>query len=415
MSASQDIRVNDLKLLIVNKSRNFFEANEPTRGRQWNLPPASELPPIPKSGPGFGCFNAPNSSVGYPLFENASKDCGPGFFCPYYELGNPSTQPVACPADPTCQYFRISGVSCMPQGRYEPIPCITGNYCPNPRTILPCPPGHFCPRGTVKPIKCQFLSLCPAGTTIQAHYGLLLIMLSIDVLIALVLFFKRIRELKRANQPLYSIFPSFIVARFSRQQEKRQRNDPAGTALKIRDETFVDMNEAIKVETRVTKLVDGVREALGKDLRMDFSFSDLSLRLPSGVTVLQGVSGEIKAGRMTAIMGPSGAGKTTFMNVLMGKVTRTGGELRINGVAAEMQKYKKIIGYVPQEDIMLRELTVRENITYSARVRLPGSWSSSKVAEHVDHVIDALSLKSVAESQIGDDFSRGISGGQRKR
>jgi len=79
-----------------------------------------------------------------------------------------------------------------------------------------------------------------------------------------------------------------------------------------------------------------------------------------------------------AVMGPSGAGKTTFLSVLMGKVKRTAGCLFINGKENEMSKFKKIIGYVPQEDIMLRELTVRENIAYSAKIRLP-HWTSQQI------------------------------------
>ncbi|KAI9347825.1 P-loop containing nucleoside triphosphate hydrolase protein, partial [Zopfochytrium polystomum] len=148
---------------------------------------------------------------------------------------------------------------------------------------------------------------------------------------------------------------------------------------------------------------------------MDFKFDGLSLRLPTGRWILKGVTGEIRAGGMTAIMGPSGAGKTTFMSVLMGKVRRTGGTLTINGAAAEMERFRKLVGYVPQEDIMLREMTVRETLTYAARVRLPDSWSNHDIANHVDNVIEALNLTDVAHTPIGDELKRGISGGQRKR
>jgi len=113
-------------------------------------------------------------------------------------------------------------------------------------------------------------------------------------------------------------------------------------------------------------------------------------------------------------MGPSGAGKTTFLSVMMGKVKRSGGSLFINGKESEMSAFKKVIGYVPQEDIMLRELTVRENITYSARIRLP-RWSKKDVDNHIDSVINSLGLDHVQNVLIGDETTRGISGGQRKR
>ncbi|KAJ3042599.1 hypothetical protein HDU99_010028, partial [Rhizoclosmatium hyalinum] len=118
---------------------------------------------------------------------------------------------------------------------------------------------------------------------------------------------------------------------------------------------------------------------------------------------------------MTAIMGPSGAGKTTFMNVLMGKAARTAGTLKINGTIAEMASFKKLIGYVPQDDTMIEELSVRENIRYSARIRLPNSWTNAEVNAHVEAIIQALNLSHVADKRIGNVLQRGISGGQRKR
>ncbi|KAJ3212076.1 hypothetical protein HDU67_004082 [Dinochytrium kinnereticum] len=154
--------------------------------------------------------------------------------------------------------------------------------------------------------------------------------------------------------------------------------------------------------------MEGFRSALNEkdDLRMDFKFEDLGLKLKDGKVVLRGVTGMIRSRRLTAIMGPSGAGKTTFMNVLMGKVARTGGKLIINGQEAEMSKYKKIIGYVPQEDIMLRELTVKENIKHSARVRLPSVWSEKRVEGFVDSVLDVLNLDSTAALKVAEILKR---------
>lgn len=164
-------------------------------------------------------------------------------------------------------------------------------------------------------------------------------------------------------------------------------------------------------------LVGTFKKAMnGKSLKMDFSMQELGFTLPSGKTILKGVSGEIHSGRMTAIIGPSGAGKTTFMNVLCGKVTRTSGKLLISKEPSEMSLFKKICGFVPQDDVMYTELTVRENILHSARIRLPSSWSEKDVSSHVDNILLALNLSHVAHSIIGDVTSgAGISGGQRKR
>lgn len=158
-------------------------------------------------------------------------------------------------------------------------------------------------------------------------------------------------------------------------------------------------------------LLIGFRRAQNdQDLSLRLQFDQLSLQLSSGKHILQGVSGQTEPGRVTVIMGPSGAGKSTFMRVLMGKLKRTGGSLRINGRLVEMHNYKKLIGYVPQDDIMLMELTVRENIAYSAHMRLPRSWSWKERERFVDTVLESLEL-----SHVADHLITNISGGQRKR
>ncbi|KAJ3096579.1 hypothetical protein HDU97_005753 [Phlyctochytrium planicorne] len=170
-------------------------------------------------------------------------------------------------------------------------------------------------------------------------------------------------------------------------------------------------------DTDMAKLVASWKKGLSAapNVRMQFGFRDLSFRVKTGRQVLRGVSGLLNSGRMTAIMGPSGSGKTTLLNVLLGKIKPTGGQIRINNRAADPGNYRKVIGYVPQEDTMLTELTVRENILHSARVRLPRDWTEAEIEDHVDNVITILGLEKVSGSPIGDERDRGISGGQRKR
>lgn len=103
------------------------------------------------------------------------------------------------------------------------------------------------------------------------------------------------------------------------------------------------------------------------------------------------------------------------MNVLMDRVNKTSGKVMMNGTNYSLKSIKKLIGYVPQDDIMIRELTVAENIYYSASTRLPKSFTSSQIKEFADAVIEILGLGHVQHSIIGDETNRGISGGQRKR
>ena len=149
---------------------------------------------------------------------------------------------------------------------------------------------------------------------------------------------------------------------------------------------------------------------------LSFEFEDLAFHPQKAAKpILSEVTGKIDRGTLSGVMGASGAGKSTFVNVLMGKQNHTGGTTKINGVAGNISKYKKIIGYVPQDDIVLPELTVRENILHSARIRLPSNWSDAEIQGHVDILISCLQLAHVKDSYVGSAAAPVISGGQRKR
>lgn len=79
----------------------------------------------------------------------------------------------------------------------------------------------------------------------------------------------------------------------------------------------------------------------------------------------------------------------------------------------------RVVGFVPQDDVMLSELTVRENVLYSARTRLPRSWSAKEVVAFVDACLECLELDGIAHNVVGGidagNSKRGVSGGERKR
>ncbi|KAI8816706.1 uncharacterized protein EV422DRAFT_275965 [Fimicolochytrium jonesii] len=362
----------------------------------------------------------------------ADSVCSPGFFCPNSTVDN--RPPQYCTPSPSCVGDRLLGWACEPQGDYEPLGCPGGSYCPDQNTLLICPQGYYCPTGTVKPIKCQPLSGCPEGTQTPAYFGGLVICLVLDALFFAFVWAQSRKERRSRMDAI--VTPSSSSKALSSKpgstpQASREVVIDTKNTKRWGSQNFGMLMESGKdVEVGVTKplttgpggaprsshLVQAFQRALGRrPLQMDFRFHSLGLKLKSGKSILEGVNGEIKAGRLTAIMGPSGAGKTTFMNVLMGKVPRTNGTLYINNKESEMHKFKKIIGYVPQEDIMHRELTVKENIHHAARVKLPASWTAKEVEDYTDAVIAALNLSHVAHSPIGDETTRGISGGQRKR
>ena len=99
----------------------------------------------------------------------------------------------------------------------------------------------------------------------------------------------------------------------------------------------------------------------------------------------------------------------------MGKASHTGGVVTINNVPGKAKKYRKLIGFVPQDDVVLPELTVFENIVHSARIRMPRTWTSHEIEAHADAVIDCLELSHVRDSRVGSVGKPILSGGQRKR
>ncbi|KAM7522384.1 hypothetical protein LguiA_012286 [Lonicera macranthoides] len=151
---------------------------------------------------------------------------------------------------------------------------------------------------------------------------------------------------------------------------------------------------------------------------IEVAFKDLTLTLKGkNKHLLRCVTGKIMPGRVSAVMGPSGAGKTTFLSALAGKATgcTASGTILINGKVDTMHSYKKIIGFVPQDDIVHGNLTVEENLWFSARCRLPADLSKAEKVLVVERVIESLGLQNVRDSLVGTVEKRGISGGQKKR
>lgn len=136
--------------------------------------------------------------------------------------------------------------------------------------------------------------------------------------------------------------------------------------------------------------------------------------------ILDNVSGYVRTGTMLAVMGSSGAGKTSLLNLLAGRITTSKGatatgSVFLNGQPRDYSKFTKFAAYVLQDDDMFAELTVEEQITYAALLRLPQSMPKEKKLMRVQKIIQELGLGKVATTMIGNQLVRGISGGERKR
>jgi len=124
----------------------------------------------------------------------------------------------------------------------------------------------------------------------------------------------------------------------------------------------------------------------------------------------------IESGNLTGLMGGSGVGKTTMLNLLNGKLKPRSGNLYINGydIHAESDKLTGLVGFVPQDDMLIEELTVYQNLYFNARLCF-GDFTEDQLNVTVDKVLADLDLADIKDLQVGDPLNKMISGGQRKR
>ncbi|CAD7702122.1 unnamed protein product [Ostreobium quekettii] len=133
--------------------------------------------------------------------------------------------------------------------------------------------------------------------------------------------------------------------------------------------------------------------------------------------LLQGITGYARPGSLDALMGGTGAGKTTLMDVLAGRKT-TGvieGELLVNGYPKEQKTWSRVVGYVEQTDSHSPAVTVREALEFSARLRLDTSVTYDKAMAVVDEVLSIVDLTDIQHSIVGVKGLYGLSYEQRKR
>jgi ABC-type multidrug transport system ATPase subunit len=121
-------------------------------------------------------------------------------------------------------------------------------------------------------------------------------------------------------------------------------------------------------------------------------------------TLLNNVNAEAYHGQILAIVGPSGSGKTTFLDALAGRVASKSleGEIFVNGELID-DSFKRISGYVMQDDALFPMLTVRETLLYSARLRLPSSMPVAEKKIRVENMIKQLGLVQCADTKVGND------------
>ncbi|KAI9179963.1 hypothetical protein H9P43_005295 [Blastocladiella emersonii ATCC 22665] len=352
--------------------------------------------------------------------------CPEGRFCP---TGSADAS-YPCPTGFWCPYDTA-----------HPVYCCPGFYCASPNRIAVCPEGSYCPRGSNRPFPCHFfLAQCKPGTAVPTRVGVFVVFGAFAV-VALLAFILRAKRQKRARlqralqldltaapTPVLNFFP---LSTSSDAAEDGSERVSAAPNLRQRagfSDESTSASTAIELDTlgagprKNTGLLDTGGQVIADVTRAEVPavhfhvrFEGITKTLNNGATILRDVSGELRPGKLAGILGGSGSGKSSFLNTLAGKTRRTGGTVYLNDVEDEMARYAKLIGFVPQEDIMLRDLTVRDILRHSAHMRLPAALPTPEKDRRVKELMAYLGLLGVADSIIGDERVRGISGGQRKR
>ncbi|XP_067901320.1 ATP-binding cassette sub-family G member 8 isoform X2 [Heterodontus francisci] len=136
------------------------------------------------------------------------------------------------------------------------------------------------------------------------------------------------------------------------------------------------------------------------------------------VIALKNLNLKVRSGQMLAVIGSSACGKTSLLDIITcrdegGKIKS--GKILINEMPVNKQLVKKCVAHVRQDDRLLPNLTVKETLTFVAKLRLPNDFSEEQRNNRVEDVIAELRLRQCANTRVGNYFIRGVSGGERRR
>lgn len=147
---------------------------------------------------------------------------------------------------------------------------------------------------------------------------------------------------------------------------------------------------------------------------VEFCGRDINFRFPNSDNGMHDLSFTLTNGELLAIMGGSGTGKTTLLSLLNGSLKPQSGTITINGHDISEPQAKDLIGFVPQDDLLIEELTVYQNLWFTAKLCFAG-MSDEEIDRRVMKTLKNLGLDAIKDLKVGSAINKYISGGQRKR
>ena len=151
-------------------------------------------------------------------------------------------------------------------------------------------------------------------------------------------------------------------------------------------------------------------------IKIVLSAVNIEYRYPLSQNGIRPFSFSEESGQLIGIMGVSGSGKSTLLNVLNGKLKPRKGKILINSndIHRDAAKIEGQIGFVPQDDLLIEELSVYQNLYYNAKLCF-GNLNEERISEIVEKVLRDLGLDEIRDLKVGNPLNKFISGGQRKR
>jgi len=155
---------------------------------------------------------------------------------------------------------------------------------------------------------------------------------------------------------------------------------------------------------------------LGDGMRLSFEARNISYQFKNGKLGLRNVNVYEESGKLVALMGASGAGKSTLLHVLNGTEKPSAGEVLINGIDIHKstKEIEGVIGFVPQDDLLIEDLTVFQNLYFAAKLCF-SQLSERQIYKLVTRTLEDLGLVETKDLTVGSPLRKTISGGQRKR